>query len=124
MHFKDLRIYQTGIENSIRVEHLTKNTPYHWTIEEVDQIKRSSSSVPANIAEGFAKRIYPKEFIRFLNIALGSSDETQSHLISLFRKKYINKKNFNYYSNQYKNLSIKILNLIKTIAKNNNITLK
>lgn len=124
MHFTDLRIYKIAIKLSIEIEELIKEIPYYWTIEESDQIKRSSSSSPSNIAEGFAKRIYPKEFIRYLNIALGSSDETQNHLISLFNKKYINEKIYNYYLNQYKNFSIKTLNFIKTIAKNNNIVLQ
>jgi len=46
----------------------------------VSQIKRASKSVPANIAEGYAKRKYGKEFKRFLLIALGSSDEVVTHL--------------------------------------------
>lgn len=45
-----------------------------------DQIKRAAKSIPANIAEGFAKRVSPKEFKRFLTIALGSSDEVVTHL--------------------------------------------
>jgi len=119
MHFSDLRIYQTAAKLAVDIEKLINQTPYNWRIKEFDQIKRSSSSVPPNIAEGFAKRIYYKEFIRYLNIALGSSDETQSHLIVLYEKKYINKNDLDYYLNQYKNLSIKILNMIKAIAKNN-----
>ncbi len=46
----------------------------------IDQIKRAAKSVPANIAEGFGKKIYPKEFKRFLMIAMGSSDECIAHL--------------------------------------------
>jgi len=45
-----------------------------------DQIKRASKSIPANIAEGFAKKSSAKEFKRFLTIALGSSDEVVTHL--------------------------------------------
>lgn len=45
-----------------------------------DQIKRASKSIPANIAEGFAKKTSTKEFKRFLTIALGSSDEVVTHL--------------------------------------------
>ena len=44
-----------------------------------DQIDRSSSSAPANIAEGFA-RYKPREFARYMRIALGSLGETQNHL--------------------------------------------
>ncbi len=45
-----------------------------------DQIRRAAKSIPANIAEGFAKKISTKEFKRFLTIALGSSDEVVTHL--------------------------------------------
>lgn len=46
----------------------------------VDQSKRAGTSIPANIAEGFSKRIYEKEFKRYLLIALASCDELLSHL--------------------------------------------
>lgn len=45
-----------------------------------DQLTASAKSVPALIAEGFAKRAFVKEFKRFLLMALGSSDETITHL--------------------------------------------
>lgn len=50
----------------------------------VDQIRRAAKSIPANIAEGFGKKIYPKEFRRYLMIAMGSSDECVAHLRILF----------------------------------------
>ncbi|MBI3558935.1 four helix bundle protein [Candidatus Gottesmanbacteria bacterium] len=47
------------------------------------QMKRAGKSIPANIAEGFAKRKSEAEFKRFLKIAIGSSDEVISHLRAL-----------------------------------------
>lgn len=47
------------------------------------QCKRCAKSIPANIAEGFAKRSYELEFKRFLKIAIGSSDEQITHLRSI-----------------------------------------
>ena len=44
------------------------------------QCKRCGKSIPANIAEGFAKRSSELEFKRFLKIAIGSSDELITHL--------------------------------------------
>jgi len=45
-----------------------------------DQLTSSAKSVPALVAEGFAKRRSEKEFKRYLEMALGSSDETITHL--------------------------------------------
>jgi four helix bundle protein len=46
----------------------------------VVQCKKCGNSIPANIAEGYAKRSYELEFKRFLKISLGSSDELVSHM--------------------------------------------
>ncbi len=55
-----------------------------------DQIRRSSVSVMANIAEGYDRR-GDKEFVRFLNIAKGSLAEVKSHLYVAFDIGYVNK---------------------------------
>ncbi len=48
--------------------------------EEGSQIRRSSKSVVANIVEGYGRRRYKSEYIRFLIFALASCDETREHL--------------------------------------------
>lgn len=57
----------------------------------VDQVRRASVSVMANIAEGYDRR-GDKEFVRFLNIARGSLSEVKSHLFIALDLKYINEK--------------------------------
>jgi four helix bundle protein len=44
------------------------------------QIRRACKSIPSNIAEGFGRRTTPREFCRFLSIALGSTNEMEVHL--------------------------------------------
>ena len=124
MHFNDLKIYQISTKLSKEVDGLVDKISNNWKIKEVNQIKRSSSSVAPNIAEGYAKQVYPKEYIRYLNIALGSSDETQSHICSLYNKGYISESDYEYFKRQYKNLSVRILNLIKKIREVKNIPYK
>lgn len=58
-----------------------------------DQIRAASSSAPANIAEGFW-RFRPREFARFVRIALGSLGETQNHLRRALRDEYITQDDF------------------------------
>lgn len=60
----------------------------------IDQIRRSSVSSMANIAEGFGSRTNT-EFIRFLNIGIRSLYETQSHLFVAIDQKYIDNDEFN-----------------------------
>lgn len=66
-----------------KVYELTKSFPYSER-DLADQIKRAAKSISANIAEGFAKRLSPKEFKRFLSISLGSSDEVVAHLRTIY----------------------------------------
>jgi four helix bundle protein len=57
------------------------------------QIRRASTSIMANIAEGFGRRS-DKEFANFLNIAHGSAYEVQSHLYMAFDLNYISQAEF------------------------------
>ena len=59
---------------------LTQNFPQHEFYGMVQQIRRSASSIPANIAEGYGRR-YTREYVRFLNIAQGSINELETHLL-------------------------------------------
>ena len=58
-----------------------------------DQISRSSSSAPANIAEGFS-RYKPRDFARYMRIALGSLGETQNHLRAALNDKILSEEDF------------------------------
>lgn len=114
---KDLIIYQIALQLATEIAELVKNIPFNWKIGEVNQILRSSSSTSSNIAEGFAQRFYPKQFIRYLNIALGSSDETQNHLRKLRSDGHLSIIRADYYIKRYKNFSVRILNLINHLRQ-------
>ena len=79
MRYSDLRIHQLSIKLAGEIKELAKEIPYSWKIREIDQLLRSSDSIHANIVEGFGRRFYRRDFIRFLVYALASSDETQDH---------------------------------------------
>ena len=78
--FKDLIIWQKGINIAEKCYFLTKHFPQDELYGMVQQIRRSAASIPANIAEGYGRRS-TREYLRFLNIAQGSINELETHLI-------------------------------------------
>ena len=118
---EDLIIYQIAVELAVEMDNLVNEIPYYWDVKEVGQIRRSSSSVAANISEGFGNRFYHKKYVHYLNISIGSSDESKTHLEILFKKSYIKEAVFKSYYKRYKNLSVKILNLINYEIKKHNL---
>jgi len=64
-----------------------KKLPKFEMFEEGAQIRRSIKSVKSTIVEGYGRRRYKQDFIRFLTYALGSNDETIDHLETLFDTK-------------------------------------
>ncbi len=78
--FKDLLIWQKGMEIAKMCYFLTKKFPKEELFGMTKQIRRSASSIPANISEGYGRRS-PGDYQRFLNITIGSTNELQTHLI-------------------------------------------
>ena len=86
--FEDLECWQLARELERRVFALTDKPPAANDFEYCRQIRKSSSSAPPNMAEGFG-RYYPGEFARFMRNALGSLNETRDHLGAGFEKSYL-----------------------------------
>lgn len=116
--YKDLRVYQIALKLAGDIEVLVKTLPWSEKFRHTDQILRSSRSVVANIAEGFGRKKYKRDFIRFLRYALASCDETQAHLKLIFLGKLINKEEFLRLSRKYKDLAIRLVNYINSIRIN------
>ncbi len=74
--FKDLIVYQKSYQLSLKIFKLTKDFPAEEQYGLISQIRRSSRSIPANISEAWAKRIYPKNFISKLLDAKAETNET------------------------------------------------
>jgi four helix bundle protein len=73
---KSLRVYQLSYQLAMEIFHLSKKFPLEERYSLTDQIRRSSRSVPANIAEGYRKRQYPKVFANKMSDADGEATET------------------------------------------------
>ena len=78
--FKNLIIWQKGIDITEKCYYLTQSSPKEELYGMVQQVRKSSASIPANIAEGYGQRS-SGDYARFLNIAQGSVNEVQTHLI-------------------------------------------
>ena len=88
--FEDLVVWQLSWKLQQDVFAFTATKPASLDRDFCNQIRDSSRSAPRNIAEGFA-RYYPKEFIRFLRIAVGSLQETRNHLLDAHDRGYLPK---------------------------------
>ena len=74
---KGLKVFQLAYDLAMEIFQISKTFPKEETYSLTDQIRRSSRSVPANIAEAYRKRLYPKHFVSKLSDADGESSETQ-----------------------------------------------
>jgi four helix bundle protein len=90
--FRDLIIYQKSRELQREIFRLTKSFPIEETYSLTDQIRRSSRSIGANIAEAWAKRRYEKYFISKLTDSDGEQMETQHWIETALDCGYIDQK--------------------------------
>ena len=78
--FKDLKVYQESYELAVLINRSILRLPNSEKYDLVDQMRRASKSIPANIAEGYAKRLFEKDFKRYLLSATGSCNEMFVHI--------------------------------------------
>jgi four helix bundle protein len=93
-NFRELEVYQEAMSLVMRVTELTKSFPREERFALTDQIKRSSRSICANLAEAWRKRRYEAAFVSKLNDAETEAAETQVHLEIAFRHEYIDGETF------------------------------
>jgi four helix bundle protein len=93
-HFRELEVYQEAMSLVMRVTELTKSFPREERFALTDQIKRSSRSICANLAEAWRKRRYEAAFVSKLNDAETEAAETQVHLEIAFRHEYVDGETF------------------------------
>lgn len=87
--FTDLKVWQEGHKLVILIYSITKNFPKEETYSLVDQMRRSSSSITSNIAEGFGRQGY-KDKLRFYYQAQGSLTELKDQILIAKDVGYLN----------------------------------
>lgn len=88
-HFTQLNTWKKNHDLVIAVYRATKKFPEDERFGLISQIRRSASSITANVAEGFGRK-YRNDKNRFFQIAIGSNTETQNHLILAKDLGYLN----------------------------------
>lgn len=88
--YNDLQAWQKAMDFVDSIYALTAKFPKDEIYGLCSQVRRSAVSIAANLAEG-CTRSSTKEFIRFVEVALGSLAESETHLIIAFRQKYMDK---------------------------------
>lgn len=120
MSYKKLEIWKLAREVSIKIHKMSLKLPKFEHYEIGSQIRRSSKSVRSNIVEGYGRRQYKNDYIRFIIYALASNDETIDHLEVLFETSSLNnEEEFRNLLQQLVILGKMINNFLTSIQKGN-----
>jgi four helix bundle protein len=87
--YQDLDVYKTSFMLAVNVHKISFELPKYEIYELGSQVRRSAQSIRANIVEGYGRRRYLNEFIKFLIYADGSLQETESHLNMIYELYHI-----------------------------------
>ena len=91
--FRDLKIWQKGMELCKLIYNLTKEFPDDEKFGLISQMRRGSVSIPSNIAEGYGRRS-TQDYIRFLQITMGSIYELQTQLELSYEFNYLSENGY------------------------------
>ena len=115
--FRDLIVYKLSYQMAVEIFYMTKSFPKEEKYSLVDQIRRSSRSVPSNLAESWSKRRYPKSFVSKLIDADGEASETTVWLDFSKDHNYISQEQYDYFISKYDEVSRMLNSMINTPEK-------
>lgn len=116
--YQQLEIYQKSLDLFFRTHQLSLTLPKHELYELGSQIRRSSDSINSNIVEGYGRKRYKADLIKFLVYAHASCDETKNHLKKIFFLYPTHIKSEEKLQEEYDILGAKIFNFIRYVEKN------
>lgn len=118
MSYRNLEVWKLARELVIEIHQMSLNLPKFEMYEEGQQIRRSIKSVKATIVEGYGRRKYKNEFIKFLTYAHASNEETIDHLETLFETKSLTDQPlFSNLIDKLDTLGRKLNNFIQSVEK-------
>jgi len=116
-NFRELEVYQAAMDAAMRLFELTKTFPADERFSLVDQVRRSSRSVCANIAEAWRKRRYQAHFVSKLSDAESEAEETRVWLEFAHRCRYLKEEQFQEIDRCYDNIIGKLVRMLASPAQ-------
>ncbi|MCB9036506.1 MAG: four helix bundle protein [Lewinellaceae bacterium] len=119
MSYKKLEIWKLARELSIEIHKMTMQLPAFEMYEQGRQIRKSIKTVRSTIVEGYGRRRFKQDYIKFIIYALSSNDETIDHLDELFETESLKDDElYRNLSGRLQKLGIKINNFLASVEKN------
>ncbi len=118
--FKNLSVWKKAYNQTLKIYRYTKFFPKNETFNIVLQMRRASSSIIANIAEGYGKRNL-SEYLHFISIAISSCNELEVFMLLSKDLNYLNRKDFDDLMNSHSEIIKMLLGLRKALEKKNSI---
>jgi four helix bundle protein len=109
--FRELDVYRQAMDAAVGIFELSKRFPAEERYSLTDQVRRSSRSVCANIAEAWRKRRYPSAFVSKLNDAEAEASETEVWLELAARCGYLDEPTSSELSQAYEHILGKLVNM-------------
>lgn len=117
-NYKELRVWSKSHELTLGIYLATKNFPKDELYSLTNQIRRACSSVPANIAEGCGKST-SNDFAKYLNISLGSANETEYFILLSKDLGYLSLKDYETLNKLVNEVKVMLIVLIQKVRTTN-----
>jgi four helix bundle protein len=111
--YRDLDVFREAYSAALDVSRMVKRFPPFEQYELASQLRRAARSIPANIVEGWGKRASTPEFKRYLQISIGSCDETRMWLDMSQDEGYISEKDCQEIKERYNRIGAMLSSLWK-----------
>ncbi len=115
--YRDLRVYGNAMEACMKVFELSKSFPADERFSLTDQLRRSSRSVCANLAEAWRSRRYPAAFVSKLTECTGEASESQVWLEIARRCGYLSPEQAGELSEMYEHVAAQLVTMIQAPDK-------
>jgi four helix bundle protein len=114
--YEDSGLYKLAKQMAVEIHKMTLDElPKFEMYEQGSQIRRSSKSIVANFVEGYGRRHYKAECVKFMTYALTSCDETKAHLELLHETRSLSPERFQYFYGNYRKIGAMLYNLRQSI---------